>query len=57
MQWFDWFNRIVAYMCSSRQHEAPIVGHVPLSRQKIEEQAEAPAATACDWNMYGAARF
>jgi len=40
MQFFDWFHRIMAHLRSSRQHEVPIEGHDPLSRNKDEDQPE-----------------
>lgn len=37
MHWFEWLDQIVAHACNSRQHEAPIEGHDPLSRAKDED--------------------
>ena len=38
MHWFSWFDRIVAHLCTSRQHEAPSEGHGSLSRTKDENR-------------------
>ena len=38
MQLFEWFNEVVAHLCSNRQHVAPIEGHDPLPRPKDEDR-------------------
>jgi hypothetical protein len=45
MQWFDWFEAIVAHVCFSRRHEAPSREHVALLPPKMSVIGKTPNRT------------